>query len=421
MTADTPIPTDPSIDGRSAGGSSGTPQVGRRIGLFGGTFDPVHHGHLAAAWNVRQILDLDEIWLVVANDPWQKSGDRTITSASTRLEWVRQAVRAFDGLEASDVEIESGGASYTVDTIAVLREQHPEVSWSVIVGTDVVADLDTWHRADELREAIEIVQHGSGVGRLLFIVAEVVLLGAIPVLGLLGFRTLLDTRSGEFAIEPGPADAGWVAAVAPSPLSILIDVDDGRVGGAVLLAPSGDDVDGGTVILISGATQVDGRALSERTPAGVVSALEEALRLDLGVPAIADGVHRIESLPLDGGAIDFTAAEALLRDAVPLPRGHEVGARLQVRIVDRSGGNDLEVAARNLGRAGFEVVQIANAVVFDEGVTQVLASPVGGEDEIARLAALADAAPVPPSLDAEAASIVTLLLGPNASIARPTE
>ena len=165
MTADTPIPTDPSIDGRSAGGSSGTPQVGRRIGLFGGTFDPVHHGHLAAAWNVRQILDLDEIWLVVANDPWQKSGDRTITSASTRLEWVRQAVRAFDGLEASDVEIESGGASYTVDTIAVLREQHPEVSWSVIVGTDVVADLDTWHRADELREAIEIVavqRPGSG-------------------------------------------------------------------------------------------------------------------------------------------------------------------------------------------------------------------------------------------------------------------
>lgn len=129
---------------------------------------------------------------------------------------------------------------------------------------------------------------GSRVGRWLFVALEVVLLGSIPVLGLLGFQSLLGTRSGEFAVEPGPADAGWVAAVEPSPLSVLVDVDDGRVGGAVLLAPSGDDVDGGAVILISGATEIDGQKLSERTPEGVVLALEEALRLDLGAPGIVD-------------------------------------------------------------------------------------------------------------------------------------
>ncbi len=372
----------------------------------------------------------------------------------------------------------------------------------------------------------------SGVARWLFIAMEVVLLGSIPVLGLLGFQSLLGTRSGEFAVEPGPSDAGWVAAVAPSPLSILVDVDDGRVGGAVLLAPTGDDIGGGTVILISGATEIDGRTLSDRTPADVVAVLEGALRLEIGAPGIADGegwelllgnesielanpdpvvdhqrvggeaaqdqgdepailvpagrvtvapidlaalstrepiassdpealefrrevlwsallndatfdvglegddglvvaaqhlgqiaegIHRIESLPLDGTAIDLVAAEDLIRSAVSLPRGHEVGARLQVRIVDRTGGNDLEAAARNLGRAGFEVVQIANAAIFDDGATQLLASPTGAAEEIARLADLSDAATVPPSLDAEAASVVTLLLGVDATIAQSAE
>lgn len=129
----------------------------RRVGLFGGTFDPVHHGHLAAAWNVRQLLELDEVWLVVANDPWQKSGDRRISPAATRLEWVRQAVSSFDGLEASAIEIDAGGASYTFDTVKTLSALHPDVAWSVIVGADVAADLDSWHRADELSELIEVV------------------------------------------------------------------------------------------------------------------------------------------------------------------------------------------------------------------------------------------------------------------------
>lgn len=173
MTADTSGPQAPSTHDHSDCAGQGVAEDGRvgadvrahdgsdarprKVGLFGGTFDPIHHGHLAAAWNVRQLLDLDEVWLVVANDPWQKSGDRRITPAATRLGWVRHAVEGFDGIEASAVEIEAGGASYTFDTITTLRARHPDVTWSVIVGTDVVADLDTWHRAADLRDAIEIV------------------------------------------------------------------------------------------------------------------------------------------------------------------------------------------------------------------------------------------------------------------------
>lgn len=136
--------------------TSGSPGK-RRIGLFGGTFDPIHHGHLAAAWHVRQRLDLEAVWLVVANDPWQKSGDRQVTPASTRLRWVREATADVDGLEASAVEIEAGGPSYTVDTVAGLRRRHPDVEWSVVVGADTAAQLDTWSRADELRAAVQIV------------------------------------------------------------------------------------------------------------------------------------------------------------------------------------------------------------------------------------------------------------------------
>ncbi len=133
------------------------PHTNRRIGLFGGTFDPVHHGHLAAAWHVQQRLDLDAVWLVVANDPWQKRDDRTITPAATRLEWVHLAVDGVDGLAASDIEIELGGTTYTIDTIAALDERFPDVDWRVVVGADAAVQLDTWHRADELREQVDLI------------------------------------------------------------------------------------------------------------------------------------------------------------------------------------------------------------------------------------------------------------------------
>lgn len=123
-----------------------------KLGVLGGTFDPVHVGHLVAAINVRHALELDRVLLVVANVPWQKAGARMITPAPDRLAMVRAAVDGVDGLEASDVEIVRGGESYTVDTLQELRARHPGADLYLVVGADLVGELDTWERSDELRE-----------------------------------------------------------------------------------------------------------------------------------------------------------------------------------------------------------------------------------------------------------------------------
>ena len=86
------------------------------IGIFGGTFDPIHVGHLVAAVNVRFALALDRLLLVVANQPWQKEGLRSITPAEDRYALVEAAVGDVPGLEASRIEIDRGGPSYTADT-----------------------------------------------------------------------------------------------------------------------------------------------------------------------------------------------------------------------------------------------------------------------------------------------------------------
>ena len=96
----------------------------RRIGVFGGTFDPPHVGHLVTAVNVRHALDLDVVLLVVASDPWQKS-HRAVTPAADRLAMVEAAVGDVAGLEASDLELRRSGRSYTADTLAELRADHP--------------------------------------------------------------------------------------------------------------------------------------------------------------------------------------------------------------------------------------------------------------------------------------------------------
>jgi nicotinate-nucleotide adenylyltransferase len=118
-----------------------------RLGVLGGTFDPVHVGHLAAAVNARAVLALDRVLLVVANQPWQKSG-RPITPAEDRLAMVEAAVANRPGLEASRIEIDRGGDTYTADTLEQLHDENPDRHLFLIVGSDVAADLDTWERPD---------------------------------------------------------------------------------------------------------------------------------------------------------------------------------------------------------------------------------------------------------------------------------
>ena len=134
----------------------------RRIGVFGGTFDPPHLGHLATALEVRHSLDLDTVLLVVAGDPWQKTAQADITPAETRLAMTRAAVDGIEGLEVSAIEIERHGPSYSAETLEALRELH-QAAWFLIVGSDAAAGLDTWHRPyDVARLATTVVVDRGG-------------------------------------------------------------------------------------------------------------------------------------------------------------------------------------------------------------------------------------------------------------------
>lgn len=128
-----------------------------RIGVFGGTFDPPHIGHLVAALEVRDRHALDRVLMVPANIPWQKVGSRAISPAPIRLEMVRAAVEELPGLEVADLEVRRGGDSYTIDTVTALLDEAPDRELSVIVGADTAGLVDTWKRVDELRELVELV------------------------------------------------------------------------------------------------------------------------------------------------------------------------------------------------------------------------------------------------------------------------
>lgn len=115
--------------------------------MFGGTFDPVHVGHVVAASEARWALGLDRVLLVVAADPWQKRGD-VVAPAADRLDLVRAAVDGIAGLEASDVEVARGGPSVTADTLEALGA--PDRDLVLILGADAAAGLGTWRRAGDL-------------------------------------------------------------------------------------------------------------------------------------------------------------------------------------------------------------------------------------------------------------------------------
>lgn len=127
----------------------------RRVGLLGGTFDPPHIGHVVAAMSVGEALDLDEVWLVPAGDPWQKR-DRRVTPAGVRLALTEAAVDGVPGLGVSDVEVRRAGPSYTIDTVDQLRADDPERDLVLIMGRDAAAGLPTWERHEELVAAVEL-------------------------------------------------------------------------------------------------------------------------------------------------------------------------------------------------------------------------------------------------------------------------
>lgn len=130
---------------------------GRRIGIFGGTFDPPHIGHLVAAIDAHQVLGLDVVLFMVANVPWQKVGSRLLSSATDRLALVEAALGGRPGLEASDLEIRRGGDSFTADTLVDLRAAEPDADLFVILGNDAAAGFATWERFGEVADLAHLV------------------------------------------------------------------------------------------------------------------------------------------------------------------------------------------------------------------------------------------------------------------------
>ena len=128
-----------------------------RVGLFGGTFDPPHLGHLVTAVNVRHVLKLDLVVLMVANDPWQKHGTREVASAVDRLAMVQAAIKGVDGLVAGDDEISRGGPSFTADTLISMGQRYQGAELFTIVGDDAAAIFGSWQRASEIAKLSTLV------------------------------------------------------------------------------------------------------------------------------------------------------------------------------------------------------------------------------------------------------------------------
>ena len=120
-----------------------------RLGLFGGTFDPPHMGHLILASEARSQLDLTRVLWTVTPDPPHKQ-DQFITPLEDRLAMVKLAIQENPFFEISDVELNRPGPHYTVDTIHVLAQQNPNAEIVPIIGGDSLQDLPTWHEPKEL-------------------------------------------------------------------------------------------------------------------------------------------------------------------------------------------------------------------------------------------------------------------------------
>ncbi len=114
----------------------------RRVGLFGGTFDPVHTAHVALARAALNAFDLDEVRWIPTGQPWQKGW--TITDAVHREAMVRLAIEGEPRFKLDRIEIERSGPSYTLDTVKALVAAEPATEWVLIIGQDQYAGLHTW-------------------------------------------------------------------------------------------------------------------------------------------------------------------------------------------------------------------------------------------------------------------------------------
>jgi len=127
-----------------------------RLGIYGGTFDPIHYGHLLLAERCREALQLDEVWFIPAGNPPHKQG-RVTTPAKARAEMVEFAVSGFPEFRVSRMEMERGGPSYTVQTLELIRASDPSREVFLLMGADSIAELVTWREPARILELSQVV------------------------------------------------------------------------------------------------------------------------------------------------------------------------------------------------------------------------------------------------------------------------
>ncbi len=127
-----------------------------RVGVMGGTFDPIHHGHLVAASEVQAWFDLDEVVFVPTGQPWQKS-DREVSPAEDRYLMTVIATASNPRFSVSRVDVERHGPTYTIDTLTELSEERPGAELFFITGADALAQIVTWHDAARMFELAHFV------------------------------------------------------------------------------------------------------------------------------------------------------------------------------------------------------------------------------------------------------------------------
>lgn len=127
----------------------------KRVGVMGGTFDPIHLGHLVAASEVLHSFELDRVLFMPAGDPWQKSSE---TAAEDRFMMTTLAIGGFSSFAASRLELDRKGPTFTADSFETLRGFYgPDVEFFLIAGADAVLNLSTWKKLDRLRELVQVV------------------------------------------------------------------------------------------------------------------------------------------------------------------------------------------------------------------------------------------------------------------------
>ena len=133
------------------------PERAYRLGIMGGTFDPIHIGHLACAEQAREACRLDGVVFMPAGDPWMKHG-RRLASAEDRFAMVSLAVRDNPRFDASRLEVDRAGETYTVDTLRALRRHYPtNVELYFLSGADAILRISEWHDATEVTELAHLI------------------------------------------------------------------------------------------------------------------------------------------------------------------------------------------------------------------------------------------------------------------------